>query len=109
MSITLIDRIGSVTFQNGLLRVDCVSAGPNNEERPSGTLLIPANQAGIVLQALIGATQELDRRLREQLRQQTEAAKAGAVEGQATATLAAREEPATDAPPAPVAARAKRG
>ncbi len=78
MSITLIDRIGSLTFQNGLLRVDCVASGPNNEERPSGTLLIPANQAGPVLQALIGAMQELDRRVREQVRQQTEAAKTAA-------------------------------
>jgi hypothetical protein len=78
MSITLIDRIASVTFQHGLLRVDCVAAGPNNEERPSGTLLIPANQAGPVLQALIGATQELDRRVREQIRQQVDKMKATA-------------------------------
>ena len=78
MSITLIDRIGSVTFQNGLRRVDCVASGPNNEEHPSGTLLIPANQAGPLLQALIGATQELDRRVREQLRQQAEKVKAAA-------------------------------
>jgi hypothetical protein len=78
MTITLIDRIGSVTFQHGLLRVDCLASGPNYEERPSGTLLIPANQAGPVLQALIGAMQELDRRVREQVRQQADAAKPAA-------------------------------
>ena len=69
MSAILIDRIGSVVFHNGILRFDCMAAGPNGEERPAGTLLIPANQAGAVLQSLIGATKELDRRLREQAQQ----------------------------------------
>jgi hypothetical protein len=46
MSVILIDRIGSVVFHNGILRFDCMAAGPNGEERAAGTLLIPANQAG---------------------------------------------------------------
>ena len=95
MTITLIDRIGSVTFQNNLLRVDCLATGPNHEERPSGTLLIPANQAGPILQALIGAVQELDRRMREQVRQQAEAAKpappAAPAEEEATPALVPAE------------------
>ena len=66
MSIMLIDGIKTVAFHNGVLRIDCVSAGPDGAERPSGTLLIPGNQAGPVLQALVGATQELEKRLREQ-------------------------------------------
>ena len=37
MSVTLIDGVRSVSYFNGVLRIDCVSAGPNNEERPSGT------------------------------------------------------------------------
>ena len=65
MSVTLIDGIKTVSFHNGVLRIDCVAAGPNNEERVSGTLLIPANQAGPVLKALVGATQELEKRMRE--------------------------------------------
>jgi hypothetical protein len=68
MSVILIDRIGAVMFHNGVLRVDCVESGPNNQERPAGTLLIPANQAAVVLQSLIKATQELDRRVREQVK-----------------------------------------
>ena len=44
MSVTLIDAVKAITFHNGVLRVDCVAAGPNSEERPSGTLLIPGNQ-----------------------------------------------------------------
>jgi len=63
MSVTLVDRIGSVVFHDGILRV--VAAGPNNEKRPAGPLLIPANQAAAVLQSFVGAAQELDKRLRE--------------------------------------------
>jgi hypothetical protein len=74
MSLILIDAIKTVTFHNGVLRIDCVAAGPNNEERPSGTLLIPANQARQVLQAVVNATQELEKRLREQAEQAEAAA-----------------------------------
>ena len=73
MSVTLIDGLKTVAFHNGVLRIDCVAAGPNGEERPSGTLLIPGNQAGPVLQALVKATQELDKRLREQQAAQQQA------------------------------------
>jgi hypothetical protein len=68
MSTVLIDRVGAVMLQNGVMRIDCVAAGPNGEERPSGTLLIPASQVASVLQSLVGAAQELDRRIREQAR-----------------------------------------
>ena len=86
MSTVLIDRIGAVMLQNGVMRIDCVAAGPNGEERPSGTLLIPASQAGTVLQSLVGAAQELDRRIREQVQQQNEAAKAAAAPPDAAAS-----------------------
>jgi len=66
MSLILIDAVKSVVWHNGVLRIDVVAAGPNGEERPSGTLLIPGNQAGNVLKALVDATQELEKRLREQ-------------------------------------------
>ena len=65
MSLTLIDGIKSVVFHNGMVRIDCVSAGPNNEERPSGTLLIPGNQVGQILRTLTQAMQDLEKRIRE--------------------------------------------
>ena len=89
MSTILIDRIGAVMLQNGVMRIDCVAGGPNGEERPSGTLLIPASQAGTVLQSLVGAAQELDRRLREQA-QQSGSAPAAAPEAPASSTPAAK-------------------
>ncbi len=56
MSVILVDRIGSIVFQNGVMRIDCLAAGPNTQERPAGTLLIPGNQVAAVLQALVKAT-----------------------------------------------------
>ena len=78
ISVILVDRIGSIVLHNGLLRVDCITAGPNNEERAGGTLLIPGNRAAAVLQSLVGAVQELDKRLREQAQQAANAVTAEA-------------------------------
>jgi hypothetical protein len=70
MQTLLIDGIKDVVLHNGMLRVDCVSAGPNGQEQHSGTLLIPANIAGAVVQTLANAFTELDKKIREQ--QQTQ-------------------------------------
>ncbi len=66
MSVVLIDAFKSIVFHNGVLRIDCVAAGPNNEERPSGTLLIPGNQVVAVLQSLTQGVQQLEKKIREQ-------------------------------------------
>jgi tetratricopeptide (TPR) repeat protein len=66
----LIEVVKAVTIHNGLLRVDCAAVGSNNEELPSGALLIPGNQRGRILRALTHAVQELDRRLRERVQQE---------------------------------------
>lgn len=66
MSQILIDAIANVTLAGGILRVDCVATGPNSEQRPSGTLLIPGQQAGAVLNALVNAMKELQRKQQEQ-------------------------------------------
>jgi sulfate adenylyltransferase subunit 1 (EFTu-like GTPase family) len=66
MSEILIDAITNVTVAGGLIRVDCVATGPNNQQRPSGTLLIPGPQAGPVITALVNAMKELQRKQQEQ-------------------------------------------
>jgi hypothetical protein len=71
----LVDRISAIVLHNGVLRVDCIGVGPNNEERNSGTLLIPAGQVANVINSLAQAAQELDKRLREAAEQQAAAAK----------------------------------
>jgi hypothetical protein len=70
MPIIFIDRLAHVGFYNGVLRIECSEAGANGQERPSGTLLIPGNQAGQVLQSLVRAAQELEKKVREQAAQQ---------------------------------------
>jgi hypothetical protein len=69
MSLTLIDGIKAVSFHNGIVRIDCIAAGPNNEERRSGTLLIPAARAGQIVQAMTQALQDLGNKLREHQQQ----------------------------------------
>jgi hypothetical protein len=60
----LIDDIKAVAVHNGLLRIDCVAVSPNNEERSTGTLLIPGNRASRILRSLTQAVQELDKKMR---------------------------------------------
>lgn len=69
MSVVLIDGIKDVVLHNGMIRVDCVSVGPNGRESASGTLVIPANIVAAVVQTLAGALQELDKKIREQQQQ----------------------------------------
>jgi hypothetical protein len=64
-NVILVDRIGNVSVANGVLRVECTCAGPAGQERPAGTVLIPTLVAGQVIQSLLNALQELDKKARE--------------------------------------------
>ena len=66
MTMILIDGIKAVTIRNGVVRIDCIEGGANNEERFSGTLLVPANMVRQVVAGLTQALQQLDTQLREQ-------------------------------------------
>ena len=68
MAQILIDGITNIAIHNGILRIECTAIGPDGKQHPSGTLVIPGAVAGPVLQALIRGTQELDKKLREQIR-----------------------------------------
>ena len=78
MSIILLDRIGSVSLNNGIIRINCVANGAKPEDELTGTLLIPANRIGDIMKSLLDATNELDRKVREQAQQANPAAKASA-------------------------------
>ncbi|MFO1162420.1 MAG: hypothetical protein U1E60_26530 [Reyranellaceae bacterium] len=65
MSVIMVDGIKDIVFHNGIVRIDCLSAGPNGEHRPSGTMIVPANILGTILQSLGNAMQELDKKMRE--------------------------------------------
>src|SRR5262249_55499654 len=70
MPIIFIDRLSHIGFYNGVLRIECAEASATGQERPSGTLMIPGNQARQVLQSLLKAAEEIDKKLREQHAQQ---------------------------------------
>ncbi|MFO1084349.1 MAG: hypothetical protein U1E21_07290 [Reyranellaceae bacterium] len=65
MSMIMVDGIKDIVFHNGIVRIDCLAAGPNGEQRASGTIVIPANVTGPILQSLANAMQELDKKIRE--------------------------------------------
>ena len=65
MSMIMVDGIKDIVFHNGIVRIDCLAAGPNGEQRSSGTIVIPANVTGPILQSLANAMQELDKKIRE--------------------------------------------
>ena len=75
----LIDNISNVSLINGILRVECTSVGTDGQPKPSGEILIPANRASVVLQALANALKQIQA-------QQNERAKAGNGDGPAEAS-----------------------
>jgi hypothetical protein len=76
MSTVIIDGIKDIVLHNGMVRIDCLSMGPNGETRPSGTLVIPGNITAPILQTIANALQELDKKLREHNEAQAAAAQA---------------------------------
>ena len=65
MTQILVDGITNITFHSGVLRIECGTVGADGKPHASGTLLIPGQVAGPVLQALIKGTQELEKKMRE--------------------------------------------
>ena len=64
-NVILVDRIANVAVANGVLRLECVSMSSTGQEKASGTVLIPVAVAGQVVQGLVNAMQELDKKLRD--------------------------------------------
>jgi len=61
-NVIIVDRISNIAVSNGILRI--VSMSASGQEKPSGTVLIPANVAGAVVQSLVNGMQELEKKLR---------------------------------------------
>jgi hypothetical protein len=67
MSTLVVDSIKEVVLHNGVVRVECMAAGPSGALTPSGTLVIPGAVAAGVVQSLVTALHELDKKVREQV------------------------------------------
>jgi hypothetical protein len=88
MPTILVDGIKDVVFHNGIVRVECLSIGANGEQQNAGTLLIPGNVTGPLLQTLANAVQELDKKIRDHVAEQAAQAAAAAASTETVATAA---------------------
>ena len=67
MTSTIIaDAVQSVTLTNGIVRIRLAKIVGDNEVQESGTLLIPANQAGPIVDVLPSSLKEISDKLNEQ-------------------------------------------
>ena len=64
-NVIIVDRISNIAVSNGILRIECVAVNAAGQEKPSGTVLIPGIVAGQVIQSLVNAMQDLEKKLRE--------------------------------------------
>ena len=67
MTSTIIaDAVQSVTLTNGIVRIRLAKIVGDNEVQESGILLIPANQAGAIVNVLVKNLKEISEKLDEQ-------------------------------------------
>ena len=61
----IVEGLGSVTFVNGILRVQLTATNPAGQIQETGTIEIPANKINEVINGLVGATQEIVGKINE--------------------------------------------
>ena len=66
MTQILIDGVTNISLHSGVLRVECMTIGPDGKPHPSGTLVIPGPAGPQVLQSLMKGIEELEKKVREQ-------------------------------------------
>jgi hypothetical protein len=64
-NLMVVERIANIAVSNGIVRIECVAVNAAGQEKPSGTMLIPANLAGPVIHSLVKGMQQLDKKVRE--------------------------------------------
>ena len=62
----LADAVQNVTLSNGILRIRLTNIVGDNETQESGTLLLPANQAGPIINLLANSLNEISEKIQEQ-------------------------------------------
>ena len=72
MNSMMVERLGSVSLRGGVVRVQCMATGADGEEYVTGELHIPAAQFGQVSGALQNAGRELQQRLEQARKDQSE-------------------------------------
>jgi hypothetical protein len=65
MTKMLIDGVKSITLHGNVVRIHCVAVGADGKEETAGTLLIPGNEVGPIVQSLVNGLQEMQKQMRE--------------------------------------------
>lgn len=61
----IVEGLGNVTFVNGILRVETLMVKSDGTVAPSGSIEIPGNMTGEVINGLVKATQGIQDKLNE--------------------------------------------
>ncbi len=61
----IVEGLGNVTFVNGILRVETLMVKSDGTVTPSGSIEIPGNMTGEVINGLVRATQGIQDKLNE--------------------------------------------
>lgn len=61
----IVEGLGNVTFVNGILRVETLMVKSDGSVIPSGSIEIPGNMTGEVINGLVKATQGIQDKLSE--------------------------------------------
>jgi len=72
MDTIIIEKLGSVTMRNGLVRVQCMATAAGGEDRISGEMIIPAAAYGQVAGGLQAAGKQLQERIEQARKEQSE-------------------------------------
>ncbi len=72
MSVILIEKLGTVSLRNGVIRIQCLATGADGAEQQSGELVIPAVTYGLVAGSFQAAGKQLQEKIEEARKAQQE-------------------------------------
>lgn len=72
MDFMMIEKLGSVSLRNGVVRVQCMTSGADGQDQVTGELVIPATQYGQVAGGLQAAGKQLQERIEQARKNQEE-------------------------------------
>jgi hypothetical protein len=72
MNFIMIEKLGSVSLRNGVVRIQCIATAADGTEQVTGELVIPAVQYGQVAGGLQAAGKQLQERIEQARKEQAE-------------------------------------
>lgn len=70
MTDIVVEKLGSVSMRNGLVRIETQATGADGQDRSTGEIVIPASQFAPVVNALQSAGQQLQQKIAEAQKEQ---------------------------------------